>query len=343
MKKSTLFLIFIASMVYACAPQVTVTPTPLPTETPIPTPTLHPQFAALQEKIAASGGRFTLSPQGTIEDNGVPIPGLTVAPDGTMTFIVNGEIVTLDPANVSFDDEKGVSIKGYQWDKTANDGAGAWEMALPEGLQQNADGTYSLTLGDGTIVKLDASQVGFENGQVTVLDDGYFVGKEGKWLMTPQQLWQKQVEKWGIDPATVTESQDENGNYIVVDNKSVETVFNQDGLIRLLYIRNLIRASGDCKVTPWTSKTIGYSGPPKERNAFTNQYLSPLYDFYRSLVKLRTLPSYGLTWIAINYLGDNCWAIVPYGMLDQTSSAIFWKDKNGVPRYQEIFMDSPHE
>jgi hypothetical protein len=72
-------ILILCSMVFsisACSPaqpQVTVT---LP---PAPTPTLHPQFAALQEKIAASGGRFTLQADGLIYDGETPIPGLTVA------------------------------------------------------------------------------------------------------------------------------------------------------------------------------------------------------------------------------------------------------------------------
>ena len=120
MKKSIIFLFILASILSACAPQVTVTSevtvtlTPLSTETPIPTPTLHPQFIEVQEKIAASGQRFTLNQDGTVKDGSEIIPGLTVTPNGTMMLIVGGEEIELDSSNISFDDENGVSIVGYE-------------------------------------------------------------------------------------------------------------------------------------------------------------------------------------------------------------------------------------
>lgn len=63
---------------------------------------------------------------GLIYDGETPIPGLTVAPDGAMTLTVNGKEITLDPIKAVFDDEEGFSYPGYEWDATANDGAGAW-------------------------------------------------------------------------------------------------------------------------------------------------------------------------------------------------------------------------
>ncbi|MCK6568955.1 MAG: hypothetical protein L6Q45_14840 [Anaerolineales bacterium] len=47
-------------------------------------------------------------------DGETPVPGVTVSPDGAMTIAVDGETVTLDPADVDFDDEKGITIKGYE-------------------------------------------------------------------------------------------------------------------------------------------------------------------------------------------------------------------------------------
>lgn len=121
MKKSILFFIVLTSILAGCsAPQVTVTSkvtatlTPLSTETPIPTPTLHPQFIEVQEKIAASGQRFTLNQDGTVKDGSEIIPGLTVTPNGTMMLIVGDEEIELDSSNISFDDEKGISIVGYE-------------------------------------------------------------------------------------------------------------------------------------------------------------------------------------------------------------------------------------
>lgn len=83
--------IFLAAFVLfltACSsPQVTVTSQvtvtlPPPTAAIIPTPTLHPQFVELQDKVAASGERFTLLPDGIMwwdcrecADKGLKLPG----------------------------------------------------------------------------------------------------------------------------------------------------------------------------------------------------------------------------------------------------------------------------
>lgn len=132
MKKTSLF--FLAFIFTACAPQVTVTPevTVTVTASPIPAPTLHPQFLALQEQIANSGGRFSLRVDGLIYDGETPIPGVTVATNGTMTITINGETITLDPADVSFDDEKGISIKDYELTDVDDDGEkDTWVEAIP--------------------------------------------------------------------------------------------------------------------------------------------------------------------------------------------------------------------
>lgn len=133
MKKSIFILLVIFSIFIAsCAPQVTVTSEVTvtsvpPTKTPIPTPTLHPQFIALQEQIAATGERFTLLSDGTVQDGATAIPGLQVASDGKATILVNGEPVEIDPAIMNFDDEKGLSIKGYQ----DTDQNGDWTIDIP--------------------------------------------------------------------------------------------------------------------------------------------------------------------------------------------------------------------
>ncbi|NJN79331.1 MAG: hypothetical protein HC797_02025, partial [Anaerolineales bacterium] len=85
MKKITLF--FIVLIFSACAPQVTVT-LALPTETLIPPPTLHPEFVALQNLIADSSQRFTLLPDGNIEDNGTVIPNLHVDQNGIINIVL---------------------------------------------------------------------------------------------------------------------------------------------------------------------------------------------------------------------------------------------------------------
>ncbi len=121
MKKIFLFaFIFLAAC--TSAPQVTVTSevtVTLPPSTEIPIPTLHPQFTALQEQIAASGERFFLSPEGLF-DGANPVPGLTISPDGTMTIMVNGEPVILDPTKTHFDDEDGIINDEYKLDESGN-------------------------------------------------------------------------------------------------------------------------------------------------------------------------------------------------------------------------------
>jgi hypothetical protein len=116
----------------------------------IPTPILHPDFVALQESIAASSGRFSLHPDGLLYDGENPIPGVTVAPDGTMTITVDGETVALDPADVDFDDEKGITIKGYELDEET----GAWV----EVNETVTIGGVTLTLDEnGVVTEMSAS------------------------------------------------------------------------------------------------------------------------------------------------------------------------------------------
>ena len=119
MNKILLPLLALILAAYA-SPQVIVTPfaevtvtSPPPIATAIPTPTLHPQFIELQDKVAASGERFALLPDGTIEETTAEgatiVPGISVDKNGVMTISVNGESVTLDPADVKFDDLGGMS------------------------------------------------------------------------------------------------------------------------------------------------------------------------------------------------------------------------------------------
>ncbi|MCK6585438.1 MAG: hypothetical protein L6Q49_20245 [Anaerolineales bacterium] len=160
------FIFFIAVYLLAsCAApplQVTFTSEVTVTLTPAPTPTQHPKFAALQQAIADSGSRFTLQADGLVYDGETPIPGVTVAPDGTMSMTVNGETVTLDPADVNFDDQDGISIDGYDFQDTDGDGnPDSWvEVESPAMVQTNKlIETY----------KLDKA---IEDGKITVTEEG---------------------------------------------------------------------------------------------------------------------------------------------------------------------------
>jgi len=88
-------------------------------------PTLHPQFVALQDQIAASGERFILMPDGTIQDGAIPISGLNVDKNGVMTLQVDDQIVELSFEDLSFGDS-GIEVKGYTFNKET----GVWQPAL---------------------------------------------------------------------------------------------------------------------------------------------------------------------------------------------------------------------
>lgn len=127
MKKFLIFINFSILIFTSCSPKVAFFPsptitqfptiTPNPTETLIPTPTLYPAFVELQKLLALSGERFTIMPDGNIQDKEMHISGLRIAPDGTMTLVVNGKEIVLDPADITFDDKDGVSVNGYRWDE----------------------------------------------------------------------------------------------------------------------------------------------------------------------------------------------------------------------------------
>lgn len=256
MRKLISFLFTIAIAISACLspsggsaqPQVTVTSPPQTSEVfetseVSPTPTLHPQFISLQETIAASGGRFTLTPQGFIEDNGTPIPGLTVAPDGVMTLIVNGESVQIDPADVTFDDENGISIDGYELDENgewveSNTAIPAEELAAMSD-EQKLDSAPEL---EGREKELRSAHVYYRDADGNITDsfdllDGEMEEGSGAVLTA-----QADFDKYGYDYADLTfgESEegivtaaDENGGILYQDGKynfnyAVEQAYEQD-------------------------------------------------------------------------------------------------------------------
>lgn len=223
MNKTILFLILLSSILAACAaPQVTVTSTPLPSETPIPTPTLHPQFAEIQAQVSASGGRFTLQPDGTIQDGAETIPGINVSSDGTMTLTINGDTVTLDPADVNFDDENGISIVGYEWDEDE----GAWLEAISEARQ--AAEQHFADLGYPT------DDVEYIEGEVNIrgVVDGRTVFtmniKSGEFIFD-QDYVEAQVSQMKLDPSDLGPREDilkATGQYFI-DQSSWTPIFEE--------------------------------------------------------------------------------------------------------------------
>ncbi|MBN8654124.1 MAG: hypothetical protein J0M11_00195 [Anaerolineae bacterium] len=171
--KKNVFIILVASLLSACLStpsQLTVTPEATSTlpPTPIPTPTLHPDFIALQESIIASGTRFSLQADGHIYDGETPIPGLTVASNGTITLVVNGETTTLAPADVDFDDENGITIDGYSQDPENGSWGEAVNPAMTEiidllGQYQIDPETYTITEDEDGVVSVTMKVV--ESGE----------------------------------------------------------------------------------------------------------------------------------------------------------------------------------
>lgn len=171
MKKFFLLSLIFLNACTTAQPQVTVTsPPPTAVDTPIPMPTLHPEFIALQTQISASGERFTLNPDGTVQYGADSIPGLRVAPDGIMILTVNGEVITLDPSLAIFDEGKGFSYPGYELNED-----GEWVelvseamMAAIADLAENGaePGTYKIEEVKGKIVvyDLDGKEI-YKDGQ----------------------------------------------------------------------------------------------------------------------------------------------------------------------------------
>ncbi|WKZ47631.1 MAG: hypothetical protein QY306_17635 [Anaerolineales bacterium] len=162
--KQLIPLIVISILLAACVPQATATPTATasltatsaPTKTPIPTPTLHPNFIALQEAIAASGERFTLDgATGLIYDGEDPVSGITVSADGTIALEIDGETITPDPDAVNFDDQEGITVEDnerkLQW------GENGWEevTVIPEYIAEMKLVTDPKLWRNAPVVKLE--------------------------------------------------------------------------------------------------------------------------------------------------------------------------------------------
>jgi hypothetical protein len=178
MKLKAIYLLAIFVLLAACSPQVTVTLPPPPTETLVPTPTVHPQFLEWQESIAALSERFALMPDGSIQDNGMPVPGVRVSPDGVMTLtLADGTEMTFDSSDVSFDDEKGFGAEGYK----LNDN-GEWVEAESKAMQRANELVETYKLADKVTVTEEGDLVKVvdnETGKVLIETDGSLGDKYG--------------------------------------------------------------------------------------------------------------------------------------------------------------------
>ena len=184
MKNNLSPLLLFILLLTACASQPTVpvaseTPTLVPSPTIQPTPTFLPEFVVLQDQIAASGERFILMPDGTIQDDGIAISGLNVDKNGVMTLQVDDQIVELSFEDLSFGDS-GIEVKGY----TFNEETGEWQPALTP--EQQAIKALPAEL---QLLIADGASFDTEKGVVADVEDGRVLGlqgPDGTWMETPE-------------------------------------------------------------------------------------------------------------------------------------------------------------
>ena len=292
--KKIIFL-FIILILSACIPQVTVTSevtvtlTPVPTETPIPTPTLHPQFIELQNLINDASDRFTLTPDGLIEEvttNGgrQTVPNLHIDQNGIINIIFNNEHVVIEQSQITFDSENGVVIDGYTLDE--ND---EWVEAMSEAEQQMYTNfeKYGQNLAQGV-----------ENGSYTVE-----IGED--------------------DSVTVKD----------VAGKDVY----RDGSFEPMFLGKLIVENGVCRQTEWTATQIGDPIKSADKVEFVDEYGQSLVNAKRIFVDSRLILNPGLKWRSY-YMGEGCWAYINFSAEDQPDALMFWKNQNGKPLYQRVFL-----
>ena len=233
-------------ILFACAPQATiaseVTATLLPpTATIIPTPTLHPQFVLLQDQIADSSERYTLLPDGTIEeltaDGGrQTVPGLSVDKNGAMTFQVGDQQMELKLADVSFNDLDGVKIRGYQYG--------------------TLEGTWVVATGQVWIEQI---------GEVEPLDLEMTTEFTIEWEKMPKITWEDVssgrlretlLEKWESEGKLTAEYLEANGIYAAKPEDWIESPVHFMGFIAGSYL-NVFDYDKTTQVAPFD-----YEGRP---------------------------------------------------------------------------------
>lgn len=206
MKIKTILFFALFVFIVSCAPQVTVTPEATVTLPPVSTPTLHPDFIALQESIAASSGRFSLHADGQLYDGDTPIPGVIVMPDGKMMLTVDGdkEIVLL-PNGYDFDDEEGFTVKGMVYDEETGSWVEVNETVTIGGVVMTLDENGVVTKMEATgteeeqaekLFPFDATNLGFAEGETVLmmLDD--------KLTIVDADDHSRIIAQWGVSDTT---------------------------------------------------------------------------------------------------------------------------------------------
>lgn len=179
MKKLLPLFISIMLLISACSTSqqatetVEETPTLILSPTFTSTPTLHPDFIALQEKIAKSGERFSLNPEETIQDGENTLTAIRVDEEGMIYIIINEAETEVPFEDLNFDNENGLTTNEYLLNKN-----GVWETTklTPEEQLDLDMAEWNLSLEDGYRVGYDA------NGNIELRDKfGELVYWNGRW------------------------------------------------------------------------------------------------------------------------------------------------------------------
>jgi hypothetical protein len=274
MKKIIFF--FLTLILSACSPQVTVTSAPTeccakvtvtlapPTETPIPTPTLHPDFIAWRELISASG-RYTLTPDGLIQGDGVVINGLHIDSNGILTLTVNNEKIILTTSDITFA-EDGIKTKDYELDEN-----GQWVEAISEAIQTaQADfakygySTEGLTFkenGDSVwAVDSESRDMAYENGKFFL---EYAVAQAGQLDLMPTDIEPDKTVLEGAGLYT-PESRTVAAEYFVPLFKRVSAQFFEEYGIDIYHDKSTgQRVMLNPKINAWGSNMTYDDGNPK--------------------------------------------------------------------------------
>lgn len=250
---------------------------------------------------------------------------------------------TLHPAFIEIQEkiENSGTRFTLQADGTVHDGS----ETIP-GLTVVPDGIIALTV-NGETVTFDPADVDFDD-ETGITIDGYkwdatANGGAGAWVeaMSPaESQLHVDMEKWGIDlegkdveKYSVTISGED---VTVVDQESGEIIY-KNGSWEPLFLGEMIREGGMCKVTNWTASRVGPSIPRSNASWFLKQYVQPLTDAYLLLVKERVIKGAGLLGQAY-FMGDGCWGNVYYNSPDQSDAWYFWKDAVGKTMYEKVFL-----
>ncbi len=272
-------------------------------------------------------------------DDGLDIgPGASknAAPALIPTDLVGGMQSTVDQLNAW-----GVPLDGLKYTYHA-DVDGDLGVDLGDGAFLTIDGNVLLHVDGASFDEVDPDDVKFgADGRIKSIA-GYEL-KRGVWVdvVSPtEKQFNADMDKWKIDLdgkdkdkfETVT-AQD--GKISLVEKESGETVYI-DGSWDPLFLGSLLVEGGKCKITPYLESEVGRA-VPNELKDYTDDYGQPLTDAYLLFVNERIIKGTGMN-IIVYYLGKGCWGQVYYNRDDQPDAWFFWKDTNGKPMYERVFL-----